>query len=917
MPPINPVPPKTKTKVTGKAGKPVKTVHVTVSVPDAHEETRSRQPVQPAQKVRMYAHPERPTAQNTFRTQRTEQVKQQHERQAVKKAVAKIHTTPVPSPDARDSQRSPAQQAHDKAVAAETVRTQRVKAVRAQNRGSGTRAVKQYIKTNVSDAIKAKTTTGGHGSGKFAVIEANLPVGAFSVKELKNAGKDAAELAVTTPSSVAHLVSEGYHANKALAGGHVKQAVQGNVKIAKELAQPYVQFAKSPVKAAEEKPVSTALMLQPVVRAPGAALGRVARIKGTQTLEREPATLPGTALKEARTRSRDYFVNKRQAAQDAKNPTPTMTQAQVERRVDEFHDFGQHHTTRAADSAAARAKQNAQANGLNKKDTADAVKQAIDGARGGAGKHVDELFGREFGAVHEISPQGHIVQPKGATEGALHDSRVDAERIAARLNSRPVVVARGRHTPLQAPRQGTPTDVEFVVRKAGSKYAVVPKAASERLNWHRRVGTSQAPGSKILRVAGRTFRTAVLPLSAKWLTGQVSEAGIRSVVAGAGPADLWRFRSVVQRMNRDNPGSGDALVSRITGGQFGLTGTAREFAEGRSLAEEFQGTAFEDIAHGLTKAGSTRPARAVRSGWGKYTNVVFNTVNGAIENTARKAMAGQAIRSGQFMENHIRGLSDRAIQDAADGLHGTHAQVQLGRAVDRMYGQYQKFSPAKRETLLHTTPFYPWYRNVATFITKTLPVDHPLKTALLTDIEAMDEDWRKSHGLSLKEGGGKPGFLLGGYPVGSGEQVVRYGRYTPFVPGDPLESVADLVTPQFGNVKEILHGHDYTGKEVKGNRILVALDSLAEAHIPGLAQVGRITGVPGHYIRKTGEPTIGNSKNIPQALRREVDPFMSTRPSSAPSGSSSPTGRVKLTGAGGGSGRVKLPGGATGRVKIP
>jgi hypothetical protein len=513
------------------------------------------------------------------------------------------------------------------------------------------------------------------------------------------------------------------------------------------------------------------------------------------------------------------------------------------------------------DSAAAQAKKAAKAKGVTKPEVKQAVTEKVEGARGGARHQVNQRFGEEFGATHQITPQGHIVQPKNATKGTIHESRDDAQRIADKLNAQDKTIARGRHTTAQRPRQGTQVPVTFVVHTAGDgKYSVVPKTAADRLRWHHNVGTSQAPGSKIMRVAGRTFRTAVLPLSAKWLTGQVAEAGIRAVVAGSGPADLFRFRQVVHRMNKENPGSGDELAMRITGGQFGMTGTAREFAEGRSLADEFAGTALEDIAHGMTKAGSTRPARAVRSGWQKYTNVVFNTVNGAIENTARRAMAGQAIKQGPLMERHILGLTDKALTDAADGLRGSHAQVQLGRAVDRMYGQYQKFSPAKRETLLHTTPFYPWYRNVVTFLTKTLPVDHPVKTALLADISTVEEDWRKSHGLSLRQGGHKPGFLLGSYPAG-GERVVRFGRYTPFAPGDAYGSAADLVLPQFGNVKEILKGHDFAGRDVKGNRALVAAKSLVEAHIPGAGQVDRITGLGGRYIDKTKEPTVWRARS--------------------------------------------------------
>jgi hypothetical protein len=82
-----------------------------------------------------------------------------------------------------------------------------------------------------------------------------------------------------------------------------------------------VEFAKHPVKFSEEKPVTTALMLQPAGRMPGRVLGKAARVTGHQTLERPAATLPGTAVKEARTGSRDYSVRRAQAKKDAANPT--------------------------------------------------------------------------------------------------------------------------------------------------------------------------------------------------------------------------------------------------------------------------------------------------------------------------------------------------------------------------------------------------------------------------------------------------------------------------------------------------------------------------------------------------------------------------------------------------------------------
>jgi hypothetical protein len=692
-----------------------------------------------------------------------------------------------------------------------------------------------------------------------------------AAKVVGRSAKDAEEMAVTLPSSVAHLgVTAATHPEK-LPG---------------ELAAPYVQLYHHPVQSLSQHPLQTALMVAPAVRMPGRVLGRAARFTGRQTLTRPAATLPGTALRDARTGSRDVAVRALQARADRKHGAPEMTQADVQRRVDEFQHFSGEQRARVRRAAVKQVKER----GL----TGDDAQAHVSGALGRAKADLDRRFAQEFGAVHEITPQGHIVKPKGATLGVIHPSRTDAQRIADRLNARTVTIARGAAGPHMAIRAKVRVPLEFRVKEIGPDgaggFAVVPKVAAETLRKHATVGSAGAPGSKIMRVAGKTFRSAVLPLSTRWLTGQAVEAALRSVVARAGPADWLRFQRVARELNRQYPGAGDELTMRVVhGGHFGLTGTAREFAQGdRTLADEFHGTAFEDVAHGLTKAGNTRPALAIRKGWQAYTNVVFNVVNGAIETTARKAMAGQAIRQGALMEHRLIGLSDRAIHDAARGLKGTESQVKLGRELDRMYGQYQKFSWQKRETLLHSSPFYPWYRAVVTFLLKTLPVDHPVTTALLADINAAEEDWRKAHGLSLLEPNHKPGFLLGSYPVGSGESAIRVGHYTPFAPGDAYGSVADLALPQFGDVKEILHGVDWRGRAVKGNRVLVAAKSLAEAHVPGLAQLDRITGLAGHYIDKTGEPTVAGGKNLPAALRREFDPLIATRPAGRSSGAQLP-----------------------------
>jgi hypothetical protein len=322
-----------------------------------------------------------------------------------------------------------------------------------------------------------------------------------------------------------------------------------------------------------------------------------------------------------------------------------------------------------------------------------------------------------------------------------------------------------------------------------------------------------------------------------------------------------RFHKVVKRLNAHTPGAGDVLLDRVTGGHFDLTGPARDFANGKSLADEFHDTSLAKPAAAMTRAGAAPPLKAVRVGWGHYTHAVLGAVNGAIEQTARKAMAGQAIKNSPLMEKHIVGLSDKALEDAAKGLRGTHNQVALGRAVDRMYGQYQKFSPDKRSLLLHWSPFLPWYLNTATFLTKVLPVDHPVQAALLANISAAEEEWRKSHDLSLLQANHVPDFLLGSAPNGKGG-FQRIAHYTPFGVGSDLAgSVSGLMLPQFiGPLKNmggvdwkwqpLTHGGKHGKPFNQGEKAVRALVTAAEEQIPGVSQAGKISGITPRLVDK-------------------------------------------------------------------
>jgi hypothetical protein len=838
-------------------------------------------------------------------------VKVRAKAKAAPKPVRARSTAPPQSPDSRDNNRTaraprppvrPSPDAQDVTARNKTVRVPTVPGGPVYKIKQ--RAVDQQVASDVQRQARADVAARrkqakphGHGPSLNPLAVIHLPSAYVHALAHPNFGgmgvvsgaggvvgrsaKDAEEMAVTLPSSVAHLASTAVHHPEKVPG---------------ELAAPYKQLLKHPIETLNKHPLQTALMVAPAVRMPGRIAGKGLRIAGKQTLTRPAATLPGTAFKVTRTGSRDAIVRAVQSRTDRKHGAPAVTVKDVQTRVDEFHDMGRHHEQRVENAAARQAKAAAKTQGLGRKATRAVVQEKIAGARGGARNQLDQRFVREFGAIHQVTPQGLIVKPKGATEGVLHGSRAEAQHVADRLNARPASI----RTPA---KEQVP--LEFTVHEAGGKFGVVPKVAKARLTKHHVVGTSPATMAKVMRRSRGAFTNAVLPLSPKWLAGQGIEAGIRSVVAGAGPMDLMRFGKVVKKLNAVKPGAGDELKMRVTGGHFDLTGPARDFADGKSLADEFRDTSLARPAAAVTKAGSVHPAKAVRTGWAHYTRAVLGGVNGVIEQTARRAMAGQAIKNSPLIEHHMIGLTDKAIADAAHGLKGTENQAALGSAVDRMYGKYQKFSPDKRSLLLHWTPFLPWYLNVATFLTKVLPIDHPVQTALLADINAAEEDWRRSHDLSLLGANHVPDFLLGSVPKDGGS--LRVAHYTPFgVGSDVTGAVGSLALPQVTGPMLNMLGIDWKGDPLahggahgkpfnQGEKLIRALTTAAEEQFPGVSQAGAISGVTPRLVDKK-DP--GSIKKPSQVLKG----YLPTTPTGSGAASSA---QQPLTGAAPSGGRVK------------
>lgn len=350
------------------------------------------------------------------------------------------------------------------------------------------------------------------------------------------------------------------------------------------------------------------------------------------------------------------------------------------------------------------------------------------------------------------------------------------------------------------------------------EYAIIPKQAADTMREHLSV-FGHGDWAQAWQKASQLFRTSVLSTSPTWFAGNVIEATLRSVIGGAGFRSWADGRRVLKAMEDDevlganNKRGAKKAHAQIVGGGHGamqLRAVAR-----RDASQFSESTKAGRLAHRLGNAFQKPGLKQGAEAWQAYTHLVFDQVNRRIENNFQTAMFGKELRrAGMFDKGFLR-TSDQAIKDAAAGLRGTDAQVALGRKVDRMYGQYGKWSPGMRKAIAYYTPFIAWTYNALRFIFDVLPRDHPVLTSALAANAQLQQEWLKDKGLVSWAEGAMPAFLQGSVPGKNGEHW-RVGRYTPFgFFSDPLGTVAGLWTPQGSSVLKAFQGEDWKGDDLK------------------------------------------------------------------------------------------------------
>jgi hypothetical protein len=132
----------------------------------------------------------------------------------------------------------------------------------------------------------------------------------------------------------------------------------------------------------------------------------------------------------------------------------------------------------------------------------------------------------------------------------------------------------------------------------------------------------------------------------------------------------------------------------------------------------------------------------------------------------------------------------------------------------------------------------------------TLPKESPIRTAMITSVNRLNEPERAKIGLSAFSGKSLPQYLLGSVAANaSGSKLYRTQAYTSFGPLTDIEGLAEFALPQFNSLIEAWKGKDWLGQEIVNpdgspltdpERLSITLQKMLEAYVAPLGYLHKI-----------------------------------------------------------------------------
>lgn len=490
----------------------------------------------------------------------------------------------------------------------------------------------------------------------------------------------------------------------------------------------------------------------------------------------------------------------------------------------------------------------------------------------------------------KIGPKGHVSEYRDAVNAAEHASARLGEKMVPvnieRLTRMPKDPLEYGNKPISGVRLATSRERAWrdaTDNHQNGKWALMPERVVARF-------LDEAVGSGkhgALQKTTNQFKDVVLTTSnpVRWLGGNVTDLGMRSVMEGLTPADLYRGARVYKELGKYGR-RGQMTKASTMGGGFG------------HLAR--------DVSTELSSPATRLPAKI----WGKYRAGVYG-LESTIESLPQMAVVGKELRTGAHgrgsgvkLNQGLKGLlraTDEQVQHFAKNMVTDPAtEMRIAGHVEDVIGKWGKLSPEARRALAFA-PFAQWLGAATKYVLITLPVKHPIKTSIMAGLTQMTEEERKRLGFSR--------FLpldkqAQDYQMMVLPQKVGKDKYGPTVKGTDVAralsfgtvndalgfNVGGFLLPQFSGALSAAAGSSWTGEPLvypEGHpqagmplsvedRRKVALGMLIETMVPGTSAFRRV-------VMEKGRPSLPQSTILTPGVRTKYNP--NTKQQETPAGS--------------------------------
>jgi hypothetical protein len=387
------------------------------------------------------------------------------------------------------------------------------------------------------------------------------------------------------------------------------------------------------------------------------------------------------------------------------------------------------------------------------------------------------------------------------------------------------------------------------------KWRLMPEQVIDRINQHDALG-NRSQGRRLMQGLTNKWRSTALYTNPHWPVGIAQENMIRLAFAGINPFAVFgvgkatglggdladHFRTIAS-----DPAATEAQRFAAKAQVAGLD-SGHQFGSliNNSVHQELGTIPEGKVAEAMNAFNNSTPMSQMIKGWNGWKDLIGKGLQSMGANT-RKAMLGKvALNETRKFSSEWKQLitrQDHAVKAYAEGKLAPSTSAKLGDDIFKMAGNWSQLTPAVRNMVQTYAPFALWHLNSMKFIFKTLPVDHPFKTAALASMAAATR--------SLEKPGTepKPEYLEGGLglklPI-VGNITAEVSKYSPFGVGvEPLTTAANIYAlPQLASPLETLKGKNsltgepfttkYEPQIPKGVLAARAAESALENYIPGI-----------------------------------------------------------------------------------